>query len=55
MCIRDSNKTAVIFEDQIMVSEVSEESTFWMIWLKDDELASAVTDCIYTGQLKLSA
>ena len=48
------NKTVVIFEDQIMVSEVSEESTFWMIWLKDDELASAVTDCIYTGQLKLS-
>jgi hypothetical protein len=38
-----------------MVSEVSEESTFWMIWLKDDELATAVTDCIYTGQLKLSA
>jgi hypothetical protein len=37
-----------------MVSEVSEESTFWMIWLKDDEWASAVTDCIYTGQLKLS-
>ena len=49
------NRTVVIFEDQIMVSQVSEESSFWMIWLKDDELASAVTDCIYTGQLKLSA
>jgi hypothetical protein len=43
-----------MFEDQIMVNKVSEESTFWMICWNDDELASTVTDCIYTGHQKLN-